>query len=162
MKTAILTAVKTNLNHIANKKLIDNGLVHAVLLDFLNQCNDEDKQELITAFSPFVPSLASTKDGVRAAIICFWNSVAKDRRVGFHQINISRSLIYQFNFQAILKTLKEHLIKLCTHEFGHILIIAIVNSMDDTKALKKSIFDPIFNEINTIVSNEWGRKIIGK
>lgn len=32
--------------------------------------------------------------------------------------------------------------------------------MDDTKALKKSVFDPIFAEIETIVSNEWGRKII--
>lgn len=32
--------------------------------------------------------------------------------------------------------------------------------MDDTKALKKSIFDPIFAEIETIAANEWGRKVI--
>lgn len=62
--------------------------------------------------------------------------------------------------QAILKNLKEHLIKLCTHEYGHILIIAIINSVDDTKALKKSIFDPIFGELETIACSEWGRRII--
>lgn len=39
-------------------------------------------------------------------------------------------------------------------------ILNIINSTDDTKALKKSIFDPIYAEIETIASNEWGRKVI--
>lgn len=59
-----------------------------------------------------------------------------------------------------MKTVREHLIKLCTHEHGYVFILTIINSMDDTKALKKSIFDPIFAEIETIVANEWGRKVI--
>lgn len=59
-----------------------------------------------------------------------------------------------------MKSLKEHLVKLCTHEHGHILILAIVNAMDDTKALKKAIFDTIFSQIEFVVSNEWGRKVI--
>lgn len=81
MKLAILNAVKANLNHVVNKKLVDNSLIHAVLLDYLNECNEEDRNELITAYSPYIPSLASTKDGVRASMICFWNSIVKDRRV---------------------------------------------------------------------------------
>lgn len=59
-----------------------------------------------------------------------------------------------------MKTIREHLIKLCTHEHGHILILNIINSTDDTKALKKSIFDPIYAEIETIAANEWGQKVI--
>lgn len=50
--------------------------------------------------------------------------------------------------------------KLCTHEHGYILILAIVNSMDDTKALKKAIFDTIFAEITIVMSSEWGRRVI--
>lgn len=84
MKMAILNAVKSNLEHIANKKLIDNSLVHSVLLDYLNECNEEEKAELVTMYSPYIPSLASTRDGVRAAMICFWNSIVKDRRVSFN------------------------------------------------------------------------------
>lgn len=61
------------------------SLVHSVLLDYLNECNDEDRAEMITAFSPFIPSLASTKEGVRASMICFWNSIVKDRRVSNEQ-----------------------------------------------------------------------------
>lgn len=58
-----------------------------------------------------------------------------------------------------MKSLKEHLIKLCTHEHGHVLILAIVNAMDDTKALKKALFDNIFAEIETIIANEYGKKV---
>lgn len=50
--------------------------------------------------------------------------------------------------------------KICTHEHGHVLILAIVNSMDDTKALKKAIFDQLFAEIETLITNEWGRRVI--
>lgn len=84
MKVAILNAVKSNLEHIANKKLVDNGLVHSVLLDFLNECGEADKAEIVTMFSPYIPSLASTRDGVLAAMSCFWNSIVKDRRVSLH------------------------------------------------------------------------------
>lgn len=68
--------------------------------------------------------------------------------------------LFKFSVQAILKSVREHLIKLCTHEHGHVFILTIINVTDDTKALKKSIFDPIFAEIETIAANEWGRKII--
>lgn len=61
--------------------------------------------------------------------------------------------------QAIVKSLKEHLIKLCVHEHGHVLILAIINSMDDTKALKKAVFDIIFSQIEYIASTEWGKKV---
>lgn len=38
--------------------------------------------------------------------------------------------------------------------------MTIINATDDTKALKKSIFDPIFAEIESVAANEWGRKVI--
>lgn len=57
--------------------------MHAVLLDYLNECNEEDKGEIIAAFLPHIAALASTKDGVHAAMLCFWHSIVKDRRVSF-------------------------------------------------------------------------------
>lgn len=55
--------------------------MHAVLLDYLNECNEEDRGEIIAAFLPHIAALASTKDGVHAAMLCFWHSIVKDRRV---------------------------------------------------------------------------------
>lgn len=57
------------------------SLVHAVLCDYLNECNQEDRGEIIEAFLPHIAALASTKDGVLAAMTCFWHSIVKDRRV---------------------------------------------------------------------------------
>lgn len=50
--------------------------------------------------------------------------------------------------------------KICTHEQGHVFIIAVINALDDTKATKKAIFDPIYAEIQTIAANQWGRRVI--
>lgn len=61
--------------------------MHAVLLDYLNECNEEDKGEMITAYLPHIAALASTKEGVRAAMTCFWHSIVKDRRVSIFLLN---------------------------------------------------------------------------
>lgn len=55
--------------------------MHAVLLDYLNEAADEDRAEVIALYLPHIAALSSTKDGVRAAMICFWQSIVKDRRV---------------------------------------------------------------------------------
>lgn len=141
MKKAILTSVKAHLEHSVNKKLVDNSLVHSVLADYLTVCEDEDRAEISTVFNALLPELASTKDGARAATLLFWYASVKDRR-------------------SILKSLKEHLTKLCTHEHGYALILAILSTLDDTVAMKKTLLDNILKDIELIADTEWGRKIV--
>lgn len=59
-----------------------------------------------------------------------------------------------------MKVIKDHLIKICIHEHGHVFLLAVLNSMDDTKAIKKSIFDPIYSSFNEIILDKWGRRVI--
>ncbi|XP_037938189.1 protein penguin [Teleopsis dalmanni] len=141
MKASILGSVKTNLEHVANKQLVDSSLVHSVMLEYLNECDDDKIEEAVTMFASLIPLMVTTKDGCQAAIITFYKSTAKNRR-------------------AIIKTIKEHLTKICSHEHGHIFIIAVLNSLDDTKATKKAIFDTIHPELKTLMSNQWGRSVI--
>lgn len=44
MKTAILSSVKSNLEHIANKNLVDNSLIHSVLMEYLKEIKDGEKR----------------------------------------------------------------------------------------------------------------------
>lgn len=141
MKSAVLSALKLNLEHAANKKLVDNCLVHHVLLEYLEECSEEQRGEMVTLFSPLIPSIITTREGCRAAILCFWHSPTKERR-------------------GIVKGLREHLTKITSHEQGHVLILAIANTMDDTKAIKKSIFDHLYEDLESIVDTQWGRKVI--
>lgn len=45
------------------------------------ECTEEDRSEIITIYSPLLAQLSSTKEGSRAASLCFKHSLAKDRRV---------------------------------------------------------------------------------
>ena len=103
MKLAIINSVKANLNHVVNKKLVDNSLVHAVLLDYLHECSDEERGEMTVAYSPYIPSLASTKEGVRASMIFFWNSIVKDRRVSWSLLKFCLIFLKNIDFRQSSK-----------------------------------------------------------
>lgn len=141
LKNGILNSTKMNLLKIASKNLVDNSLVHAVLLEFIEEAAELERNEIITAFIPHLAAISSTKQGSRAAVLAYLYSVAKERR-------------------AMLKAIKEHVTKLCIHEHGHLLILEILNSTDDTLNIKKTIFAPIISDIETIASNEYGKRVI--
>ncbi|XP_068159994.1 protein penguin [Drosophila tropicalis] len=143
MKASILGSVKANLDHVANKQLVDSSLVHAVMLEYLraSEDNDEILEETVTAFAALVPHMLSTKEGSEAAVICFYKSTPKNRR-------------------AIIKNIKEHLLKIATHEHGHVFLISLLNSLDDTKATKKAIYDNLHNDLKSLVANQYGRRVI--
>lgn len=141
MKKAILSRTKANLLKCVNKELLDNSLVHEVLFDYLNECTEIDKNEMIQALIPFVAQLESTKEGTQAAIMCFLHSVTKDRR-------------------AILKGIKEYVVKICNAEFGHLFMITILNCTDDTVILGRLILSVILSSVESIATNEWGRKVL--
>lgn len=81
MKPAFLGSVKAHLEHAFNKKKFENSIIHAILCEYLQECSAEDREEIVTSLIPFIPSLISTKDGARSAILSFWHSSVKDRRV---------------------------------------------------------------------------------
>jgi len=141
LKGAILSKTKANLLKCANKNLVDNSFVHAVLLDFLKVCKETERIEIIQAYTSLIAYLPSTKDGVDAAILIFLRASTKDRR-------------------ALLKNLRDHVTKTCCHEFGYLLIITIINCTDDTVMLNKIMFATIMENVEEIVSNEWGRKVL--
>ncbi|XP_034485256.1 protein penguin [Drosophila innubila] len=141
MKASIMSAVKANIDHIANKQLVDNSLVHAVILEYFREIDSEKMEESVSALAPLIPHLLTTKEGVISSCLCFENSTPKNRR-------------------AILKAIKEHLVKIALHEQGHVFLMTLLNSLDDTKATKKSIYDPLHEHLKTLAANPNGRAVL--
>lgn len=141
MKKIVLDNLKQHIVHMANKKLTDNSLFHSVISDYLGECSEEDRNEVCGLLSNQLANLASTKEGAKAASQLFYSCAAKERR-------------------SALKALKDHVDKLCSHEFGYYLIIAILHTIDDTKMLKKYVLDVVVTQLNAMVVHEWGRKIL--
>ncbi|XP_044759898.1 protein penguin [Coccinella septempunctata] len=141
IKNAALSATKSNLSRILNKSLLDSGLVQTVLYQFLIECSEEDRSEMISQLSQHIVVISNSKDGSRAAMQCIWHGTNKDRKV-------------------IMKTLKEHLVELCKHEYGHCTIITILDAADDTVLLNKIIISEILKNAKDLSVNEWGRKVL--
>ncbi|KAH8294499.1 hypothetical protein KR044_005278, partial [Drosophila immigrans] len=140
MKASILGAVKSNIEHLANKKLLDSSLLHAVIVEYLQATSDNLAETAVT-LAASIPQLLSTKQGTEAATLCFYASEPKTRR-------------------AILKNIKEHLLKIALHEHGHVFLISLFNVLDDTKAAKKSVYDPLHGDLKTLVASPHGRRVI--
>ena len=81
MKASILSAVKANLEHVSNKQLVDNSLVHTVMLEYVKEMEEDKVEETVTMFASLIPLMLTTKHGCQAAIICFHKSTPKNRRV---------------------------------------------------------------------------------
>lgn len=81
-KKSILDAIKVHLQRLINKEqLLDNSLIHTIFLDYLLESETNEIEELAGLCSNSLPHLLTTKDGCQSAMICFYNSPTKNRRV---------------------------------------------------------------------------------
>lgn len=141
MKSATLTAVKGNLTRILNKGLVRCPLIHCVLLEFLSNCSNEDRTEMIVTLRNFILELSESKIGSKVAVTCIWNGTNKDRKI-------------------IMKCLKENVKNVAMSEHGYIILLALFDSVDDTVLLNKLILSEIQTELTEIALNEYGKHVI--
>ncbi|CAG9860728.1 unnamed protein product [Phyllotreta striolata] len=141
LKTATLGAAKANLVRILNKSLLDSGLVQTLLCQFLGECTEEDRKEMIGQLASHIVVISNSKDGARAAMQCIWHGSNKDRKI-------------------IMKKIKEHLLDLCKHEHGHCVIITLLDCIDDTVLLHKIVLSDILKFSKELAVDDWGRKVL--
>lgn len=55
--------------------------MQTVLSQYLSECSDEDKKELIGQLASHIVVISNSKDGSRAAMQCIWHGTNKDRKV---------------------------------------------------------------------------------
>ncbi|CAH2241308.1 jg20478 [Pararge aegeria aegeria] len=137
MKSAILQSCKANIQRILDKNLHDGELFHSVLYDYMRECSNEDRVELISTLSPLIVPLSNSLPGANAACICVWQGTNKDKK-------------------AILKVVKEHVIPLSKHKTGYRLLLAIFDSVDDTVLVKKTIVSTLATNIQDVASDQRG------
>uniref|UniRef100_A0A672JSB4 PUM-HD domain-containing protein n=1 Tax=Salarias fasciatus TaxID=181472 RepID=A0A672JSB4_SALFA len=94
-------------------------------------------QEMIESIRESVVYMAHTHDGARVAMHCLWHGTAKDRKV-------------------IIKTMKTYMVKFATGEFGHLVLLAIFDCVDDTKLVKQAIL----SSLDEVMGNKYGKKVM--
>ncbi|KAH9495187.1 Pumilio 3, partial [Bulinus truncatus] len=140
-KDMVIRSLRDALLPLIDKEILDYSLVHKVFHDFFTYADDKSKKEMIDGLKDHIPHLLHTKDGTRVAMHCTWNGSAKDRKV-------------------IVKSLKTHVLKICKEEHGHLLLMAIFDSVDDTVFVQKAVIDEMMKSIDEVVQDQHGRKVL--
>ncbi|XP_053322187.1 pumilio homolog 3 [Spea bombifrons] len=141
-KESILEEMKQILIPLAQKEaVIKHSLVHKVFLDFFNHATPKIRSEMIEAIRESVIYMIHTHDGARVGMHCAWHGTAKDRKV-------------------FSKTMKSFVEKIATGEFSHLVLLAMFDSIDDTKLVKQIIISELISCMSNLLNNKYGRKVV--
>lgn len=117
------------------------SIIHRVFLEFFQNCDQKQLNEMIELLSEQLIHMVHTKDGANVAMQCVWNSSAKERK-------------------KIIKSMKSFVVKIALEEHGHMFLLAILDSVDDTKLISKVILDELLRSIDQVIENDYGRKVV--
>lgn len=139
----ILKNFKQSLLPLIDKEVISHTLVHRVFNDFFSSCDKEEeiRSEMIELLRESVIHMVHTRDGSHVGMHCLWHGGAKDRKI-------------------IIKTMKEFATKLCQEEYGHLLLLAAFDCIDDTVLVSKALITPIMKSLSDIITNKYARKVL--
>lgn len=142
LRPAVLAATKTNLEKLVDKKhTMTSTLLHIVVLDFLQHCNENDKKEMLENLNPYLFELQKSKHGVSIATLIVQTGTNKLKK-------------------NAVKSVKGHLKEIATSEHGHLFLMTIFDHVDDTVLIKKALFPELLENVVDIARNEHGRKVL--
>lgn len=130
-KNVAVDSAGATLNQLADKEsLLRFEIVHAALKEYMQVVMEsypkEKAQELAVLLAPVLVHLAHTKPGIYVAVTCVKILDAKHRK-------------------KVVRSLKNHIRKLLEDEYGHRLVLALFEWVDDTKLVGKTISAEMFS-----------------
>ncbi|XP_015774101.1 PREDICTED: pumilio homolog 3-like [Acropora digitifera] len=140
-KAGILKHMKETLLPLLEKSVIGHSIVHKVLLEYFTYADDNSKREMVDIVKDSAVLILHTHDGARVAMQCFWLGTAKDRK-------------------SLIKSFKTYYAKICKEEFGHLVLLALLDSVDDTVLVKKIVFSEIQSNLKELALDTYGRKVL--
>ncbi|TNN86389.1 Pumilio 3 [Liparis tanakae] len=62
--------------------------------------------------------------------------------------------------KVIIKTMKTYIVKFATGEFGHLVLLAMFDCVDDTKLVKQAVLSEILLSLDEVIGNKYGKKVL--
>lgn len=140
-KNIILGHLEETIDAIHGKETVRLSLAHKLMLDYFENADEEKKTNLLDSLKDKIPEFIHTPDGSKLAIRLIWFSPQKDRKL-------------------IVKNFKDLSVKAALEHYGHRVLYAIFDSIDDTVRVNKFVISELANEIKRLVEDEWGEKVL--
>eukprot|EP00742_Colponemidia_sp_Colp-10_P004625 GILJ01004936.1.p1 GENE.GILJ01004936.1~~GILJ01004936.1.p1 ORF type:complete len:750 (-),score=181.24 GILJ01004936.1:132-2381(-) len=138
-KPKIIKSLHQSLHKIVEKGLINFTLVHRLLDEYLSLIEIREYAEFIEMLKENAGGLLSTKDGVKVMLRMISYGTPKDRKV-------------------IVKNLKGSVLEMCHNDICSIVVTRLLDVVDDTVLLQKSILNEMFADLPSVCLSKAGRK----
>uniref|UniRef100_A0AAV1T370 PUM-HD domain-containing protein n=1 Tax=Peronospora matthiolae TaxID=2874970 RepID=A0AAV1T370_9STRA len=140
-KADVLQHLSSILNRMVDKQLLGLAFVQSLLWEYL--CNAEYDYVMLMVGNVRDAALAllATRNGARVVNMCISLGTAKDRK-------------------RIIKTLKDKVLDACNHPSGYLVIMRILDVVDDSVLVQKSILAEMNDALFSIAMHPGGRKVL--
>jgi len=140
-RKGVLESIYYTLSKQIDKGLMSTTCAQKLLCEYLTYAQPEQIVSVVGAVKEQLLACVSTREGARAAALCFAYATPKERK-------------------AMLKALKGHMLDLATHDHGHMTLIAALAVTDDTRATCEAVLDELKPHLPFLAHHRFGRKVL--
>jgi len=140
-KEEIIKNMGANVEVLIQKGTFNHSLVHTVIHNYLAVTDGKRRSDCIESLRNSLVHMAHSRDGAMAAMYCLWHGTAKDRK-------------------AIIKSFKTFIEKTCYEEFGHMVLMAIFDTVDDTKLVGKAVLGELAECLTKVMQDKYGLRVV--
>ncbi|DBA01296.1 TPA: hypothetical protein N0F65_001801 [Lagenidium giganteum] len=140
-RAEILKNLGATLNRMADKQLLGLAFVQSLLWDYFSNADHEDVMQMILNVRDASLALLATRNGARVVTKCISYGNPKDRK-------------------RIIKCLKDKVLEACNHPSGYLVILRILDVVDDTVTVQKSVLAELKDSLFDVAVHPTGRKVL--
>jgi len=133
--------LQRNVEVLIRKGAYNHSLSHTVIYNHMLVAEPKARAETIEQLREALVHMVHTREGAYAALNCLWHGTAKDRK-------------------AIIKSFKTFMLKTAQEEWGHTVLLAIFDCVDDTKIVGKAVVGELMEEPEELFTNKFGVRVL--
>ncbi|KAK6913729.1 CPL domain [Dillenia turbinata] len=138
-RASVVRYMSSVIQPILEKDIVDHSILHRALLEFFSIADRTSAAEVIQKLSgPLLVRVIGTKDGSKVGILCVKHGSAKERK-------------------KIIKGMKGLVGNIVHDQYGSLVLVCILSTVDDTKLVTKEIIRELMIDMKKLVLDKSGR-----
>ncbi|GAV64175.1 hypothetical protein CFOL_v3_07693 [Cephalotus follicularis] len=141
-KNSVLRHMASVIQPILEKGIVDHSIIHKLLMEYFSIADKSSAADVIQQLSgPLLVRMIHTKDGSSVGMLCLKHGSAKERK-------------------KIIKGMKTHIEKIARDQYGSMVLVCIVSTVDDTKLITKIVIRELQKTLKELVLDKSGRRLL--
>ncbi|KAI9282497.1 armadillo-type protein [Umbelopsis sp. AD052] len=139
-KDGVLRYMAETLGGCTDKGTVGNSIIHKALFEYFSRADEKGIQNMMEQLKDQLAEIVHTKEGSQVAMLCIAHASPKDRK-------------------HLIKVLKPFLNKIAKDEYGHLVILTLMDVVDDTVLVSKAVLGELSKSMTELLQDKFSRRI---